>query len=347
MNALAIIVALSVAFSVLSLGVSIATFVVTLVANARGRRSARNEAALIQSVSAYIGEAVDFETLLADIRPRAPGDVVVVLDKVAALVSGSAHNALKPVLNHPDVKAALLSELGRSHPQSQILAARLLAEVPDPEVIGALHQQLRASNPLSRLAAALALVRLDAIGSTRNLIEMLAIDTEAQSYGLIVLFRELLQRNVFELVELLHADVPEFIKTLGIDALGNSGNYNALQSLMMFAENESAVLRLHALKALNKLQHPGALPAVEAGLADVSPVVRAEAAVCAGELQLPQTCLRLEQLLEDPDWTVRFSAAEALIAIGEDGRSTLASHKNQETPGGLIARQILAEKEAA
>jgi hypothetical protein len=347
MDVLTIILSASAVFTVISLVVAIATFVVTLVTNARGRRSARNEAALIQTVSGYIGESIDLDTLLTDINARAPGDVVVVLDKVAALVSGSAHNTLKPLLNHPDVKAILLAQLNRTHPQSQILAARLLADVPDQQVIAALQRQLQASNPLSRLAAALALVRLDAIGSTTDLIERLAIDTEAQSYGLIILFRELLNRDIFELVELLHADVPEFIKTLGIDALGHSGNYSALQSLMMFAENDSVVLRLHALKALNKLQHPGAAPAVEAGLSDISAAVRNEAAVCAGALQLPQTRPDLERLLDDPDWTVRFNAAQALIKIGEAGQAVLVNHQTLNTPGGLIARQILAEHEAA
>jgi len=347
MDWVALIGSTSVAFIILSLLVSVATFVMTLTANARGRRSARNEAALIQTMSGYIGGVVDIDAALESLRTSARGDVVVVLDKVAALVSGSAHDALTPILNHPDVKAILLSELKRSHPQSQILAARLLAEVPDPEVINALQKQLRTSNPLSRLAAALALVRLDAIDSVRDLIDTLNIDARAQSYGLLILFRELLTNRLAELVELLHMDVPDFTKVLGIDALGHSGNYAALQSLMLFAENDSPMLRLHAVRALKNLQHPGAEPSIVSALADTSATVRAEAASCAGELQLPSTRPELVRLLEDPDWTVRFNAAQALVEIGIEGQTELAARRNLDTPGGQIARQILAEKKAA
>lgn len=346
MGALGIIGALSVVFCVLSLLVSVATFFVAIVASAQGRRSARNEAALIKAVSGYIGGAVSIEALLGDLRASAPGDMVVVLDKVAALVSGSARDALYPVLNHPDVKAILLSQLRLRHPQSQILAARLLAEVSDPQVITALRRQLQAPNPLSRLAAALALARLDAIGSVQDLVGKLKIDTEAQSYGLMVLFRELLNRNISELVELLHLDVPEFTKVLGIDALGNSGNYNALQTLMLFADNDSPVLRLHAIKALKNLKHPGAEPAIQTALSDVSAAVRAEAASCAGELQLPKAQPDLERLLEDPNWTVRLKSAQALLKLGETGPAALVDRRSLNTPAGLIARQVLLEQQA-
>ena len=72
--------------------------------------------------------------------------------------------------------------------------------------------------------------------------------------------------------------------------------------------------------------------------------VRAAAARAAGRIGVEPALDRLERLLGDPDWWVRFQAAQALLRFGDEGqrRLQLAARRNEE-PARETAALTLAE----
>jgi HEAT repeat protein len=72
--------------------------------------------------------------------------------------------------------------------------------------------------------------------------------------------------------------------------------------------------------------------------------VRAAAARAAGRIGVESALDRLEQLLGDPDWWVRFQAAQALLRFGKEGerRLNVAAARNDE-PARETASLTLAE----
>jgi HEAT repeat protein len=96
------------------------------------------------------------------------------------------------------------------------------------------------------------------------------------------------------------------------------------------------------------LVDPRALDAVLAALEDPIWEVRAQAALCASQLGSPVVIPRLESLLQDEHWWVRFHAAEALFRLGEDGLKSLRrAARGVSTRAAEIAAGLLREKGVA
>lgn len=231
----------------------------------------------------------------------------------------------------------------------RIRAATILGAYDKPEVVEALHEQLGHRSFSVGFAAAKALVELKAIASVRDLVERLEVGTRANSRALRIIFRNMLPDYLMEMIELLHEDVPAYVKALTIDALGRSGNYQALETLMLFATNETEPMsvRVEALRAIALLEHPAAQPAVAKCLDDTLWPIRTHAAVCAGRIGLIDTLPRLSELLDDSEWWVRLRAGEALYALGERGIAVLERVKSDAATSYDTAERVLAEKRLA
>jgi HEAT repeat protein len=102
------------------------------------------------------------------------------------------------------------------------------------------------------------------------------------------------------------------------------------------------------LGALAELQHPSASEAVLRCLESPSHQVRAAAARAAGKIGVEPAIAKLEHLLGDTDWWVRFQAAEALLRLGMEGEKRLRriASGNQE-PARETAALMLAERMVA
>jgi len=73
--------------------------------------------------------------------------------------------------------------------------------------------------------------------------------------------------------------------------------------------------------------------------------VRAAAARAAGRIVVATSLDRLEQLLGDPDWWVRFNAAQALLRFGDRGHLRLQRAAVRcEEPASETAVLTLAEQ---
>ena len=101
------------------------------------------------------------------------------------------------------------------------------------------------------------------------------------------------------------------------------------------------------LAALARFRHPAGAPAVLHGLASPAADVRAAAAHAAGRIGVTPALDRLEHLLADSGWWVRFQAAQALLQFGAEGERRLRSvARDGEEPARETAALTLAEQSA-
>ena len=101
------------------------------------------------------------------------------------------------------------------------------------------------------------------------------------------------------------------------------------------------------LAALARFRHPAGAPAVLHALASPAAEVRAAAAHAAGRIGVAGALDRLEQLLSDSGWWVRFEAAQALSQLGEDGERRLRRiARVGDEPARETAALTLAEQSA-
>src|SRR5690606_22163343 len=108
-----------------------------------------------------------------------------------------------------------------------------------------------------------------------------------------------------------------------LDALGVSGDYGVLPDLITASTDADVEVRVAAIRALGRLQHPGGEAALARGMADTAWIVRSAAAEAAGLSGFTRLCDGVDRLLDDPEWWVRFRAGEALVRLGEEGRRRL------------------------
>ncbi len=112
--------------------------------------------------------------------------------------------------------------------------------------------------------------------------------------------------------------------------------------------NISTNLQLAVVQALSRLDDPRALPGIIAALDDPTAEVRAQAAICAGNLGSEDAVVALERALKDENWWVRYHAAEALYKLGAKGLDALwLATQSPVARTADIARGLLLEKGTA
>jgi len=145
---------------------------------------------------------------------------------------------------------------------------------------------------------------------------------------------------------LLDPDTSANLKAATAVALALSNDVAAVQAIVklaMAADPGASELPLY-LGALADMGHPAGSQAVLHWLDSSSAQVRAAAARAAGRIGVEPALDRLEHFLGDPDWWVRFQAAQALLRFGEAGerRLNLAAARN-DAPAHEAASLTLAE----
>jgi HEAT repeat protein len=230
----------------------------------------------------------------------------------------------------------------------RMIAVQGLALFDDAMSREALMKALADRDDDIRLAAALALARSDDPPDLDELVARLALREGHSSLLTIGLFRHYADHAPNEVQALvLDPALPLSIRLAAIEALAVTGDYRlvpAIVELGLHAPNDGEELPRY-LHALGRIGHPAAREAVLAGLASSSMPARVAAAGAAGRIALLESADLLVDLLDAPEWWVRFRAAEALLLLGEPG---IAPMRKTAKDGGEQAREaattMLAER---
>jgi HEAT repeat protein len=245
------------------------------------------------------------------------------------------------------VPERLRHQLGSGSPRVRQAAAEALGYFIEEGSAEQLHDALSDPNPDVRFTAAMALAEAGQAPPARELVEKLKIGTRENSLLVTALFRELGRKRPEDLEALLgDKSVPAAARIAAVEALSQSGEYRLVPLIAAAADEADPDGRElpRYLRALASFAHPAAAGAVERSLGSTSPQVRSAAAEAAGKIGLLHLAGRLELLLSDPSWQVRFRSAEALAAMGDDGAEILRRMaRDRGTAAGEASALILAE----
>ncbi|MFM8471617.1 MAG: HEAT repeat domain-containing protein [Limisphaerales bacterium] len=344
--------------------------------NRRSRSDARRRDSLMAIALEYVEEPAFLPAFKAQLKPEDQRLLVQLFADLLPKVRGDYADKVVHLMREMGLRDRCLAQLGSPKWWKRADAAALLGWFNEPQVIGSLERALDDPQVEVRLEAARALTQLKAVKSVAGLVARLAVVDATHSLGVKEIFRSLGPGAVTELTAVLDSDVPEHVKLLAAEALGHIGDPRAIPALLnvfshpargsadtihehkarrgrAFAErsqpvNASVALRLAVVQALSVLVDPRSLEAVLVALEDPIWEVRAQAAHCASQLGSPTVILRLETLLHDEHWWVRFHAAEALYKLGEAGVQTLlkaargTSARAADIAGGLLREKGVA-----
>ncbi|HEY0863888.1 MAG TPA: HEAT repeat domain-containing protein [Lacunisphaera sp.] len=221
-------------------------------------------------------------------------------------------------------------------------ACVVLGYYDHPAALDSLRGALRDPDLAVRLTAARALLRKDGIESLRALLEDLNFSPDDPPLMMAEIFGLIPARLRPEAIRMLGEPIPDEWKRMLAIALGRSQVLAAYEALVELSRSRSDRMRAAAWIALRELGDPRVGGIVKEGLADANPSVIRAACACAAEAGEPAVIPRLQALLADEDWWVRFSAAQALYDFGPAGRQILEKHAtlaDEQDVGLLVLRE--------
>jgi aminopeptidase N len=222
----------------------------------------------------------------------------------------------------------------------RVLAARALADLPEPATVTALAAALESDSFWAvRAAAAAALGKtrrqdaLDALLKARTQENPRVRRAVAAALGDFVVTHAPGNQRAAELLEawVVGGDASCFVEAAAALALGRTRSPRAVAVLagVLARSAFQDVIRARAIEGLGATADEAALPLVEAAFTPDASIYARRAAVAAlarlaeGTLHVRRARERIEGWLADPDFRVRMESALALAALG-DGRAVPA-----------------------
>lgn len=280
--------------------------------------------------------------VFGDLLPKLKGDYV---ESVVAL------------MREIGIRETSLQQINSKKWWRRAEAAAILGYFREPTVVSALEDALDDNSVHVRLEAARSLARQKAISSVAGLVARLSVVDPTQSLAVREIFRSLGKPAVPGLIAVLESDVPDSTKLVAADALGHIGDVRAVKSLLKvydagenasglsqvsrnrgFSENPQAThrnvaLQLTIMQSLSRLYDKASVKALTDALDDPIWEIRACACECLGKMGVREVVPKLEYLMSDNHWWVRYYAASALFEMGRTGLASL-----KRTAMGLSAR---------
>jgi HEAT repeat protein len=332
--------------SLLLAGIALAGMLVLIMARllivrrARQRREERR-----RLVPLLIGSDETDEAALTGVHRDVIAEVTL---ELIDMVRGEERAAFLSKADALGVPKQLIRRLKWGSRRARVLAAQGLSQFDQLQSRDALQQALEDRSSDVRLAAALALGASSQPPAVSELISKLALGTIEASLTAISLFRQIAETRPDEVRALVLDDAcSTSLRLLALEALATTGDFSlvpVITELALAAEDGSEALPRY-LHALGKLGHPAARLAVLRGLGSRSMAARAAAAGAAGRILLCESADRLTELLDDPEWWVRFRSAESLILLGEPGIARLQEvTRSGAERARAAASTVLAER---
>jgi HEAT repeat protein len=291
----------------------------------------RGEAGALEALAPYHREA----SLLAETLLR-------VLD----VVRGGERERLVGGVSAIGLDRLLRRDAERGDPTSRLARIEALGLFPGPETEAVLRRVSRRARGEVRLAAARALTSMGAKGDLLELIADMERRREPWAGSMGEVLRLLAEQQPADCAALFaRTDLPDPVRAMLAEALGNGGDYRNLLGLAEAAMRARPLVRAASIRALGRLMHPGCAPVLAWALRDPDWQVRGAAARAVGEVGLVDLSPRLAARLADPVWWVSFQAADALTRLGARGLATLQDAAREGSDAAArVASLTLAER---
>lgn len=321
----------------LALGLGLAALVVSfglvlqvLVMRMRGQRRERERAEvqarwrplLLQAALAGPGN-----TSLPALPRRELADVLLLWIQLQDSLRGSAHDGLNVLAMRLGFAQQARRWADRGALARRVIGLVTLGHLGLAEDRFRLCQALAEPRTLTSLAAARALLRIDASGAAPLVLDQYLARPDWPAARLGTLLRDAGAEAVAPaLLERLLAAAPaEQIRLLPLLRFAETPRTGSVLEQLVAQSNDPQVLSI----ALRQLQGPDARPRVRALCTHADALVRSAAAVALGRIGEPQDQERLTAMMGDRDWWVRYRSAQALLALPGVQAGALAQARGQ------------------
>jgi HEAT repeat protein len=236
---------------------------------------------------------------------------------LSRLVRGEDRVRLTAFVDRHDLVDRVLAKTRRRRTARRVDAVRALGGVGGVQAITALQDMLRHDQALPvRLEAAAMLARLEALPPANIVLDALSLEDVPITPLHNALFRALAPHRADELLKLARRRFPPALRGLIVDALGWTDDYSTLPTLEEASRAPEPEVRLAALAAGARLNHPAAAKWIVPLLEDPEQGVRAQAARACATMGLRAALPTIERMRQDPSRWVRLRAHEAVAALG-------------------------------
>ncbi|MDT8758032.1 HEAT repeat domain-containing protein [Sphingomonas psychrotolerans] len=255
---------------------------------------------------------------LGDAYQRAsPEQRLAAVSHLGRLVRGDDRIRLTAFVDRHRLVDRVLAKARRQRTARRVDAVRMLGGVGGVEAVTALDTLLRHDKALPvRLEAAAMLARLEALPAATVLVEALSLEQVPVTPLHHALFRALAPYRAGELLALAGRPLSPPLHALIIDALGWTEDYSTLSTLAAASASPATEVRLAAIAAAVRLNHPAAAKWLLPLLDDPEPEVRAQAVRACGTMGLRNARAKIEAMRSDPSRWVRLRAVEAAMLLG-------------------------------
>lgn len=235
---------------------------------------------------------------------------------LSRLVRGEDRVRLTAFVDRYDLVDPVLARTRRRRTARRVDAVRTLGSVGGVQAITALQDMLRHDRSLPvRLEAATMLARLEALPPANVLLDELSLEHVPITPLHHALFRALAPLRTDELLKLARRSFPPALRAMIVDALGWTDDYSTLGAIEQASGSPEPEVRLAALAAGTRLNHPAAAKWIMPLLADPEQSVRAQTARACATMGLRSALPAIEQMRQDPSRWVRLRANEAVAAL--------------------------------
>lgn len=250
-------------------------------------------------------------------RDASPEQRLAAVSHLSRLVRGEDRARLTAFVDRHDLVDRVLAKTRRRRTARRVDAVRALGGVGGAQAIAALQDMLRNDRALPvRLEAAAMLARLEALPPANALLDALSLEDVPITPLHHALFRALAPHRADELLKLAQRRFPPALRALIVDALGWTDDYSTLGALEEASRSPETEVRLAALAAGTRLNHPAAGKWIESLLADPEQGVRAQAVRACATMGLRAALPTIERMRQDPSRWVRLRAHEAVATLG-------------------------------
>jgi HEAT repeat protein len=229
---------------------------------------------------------------------------------------------------------------------ARLVRVEALGVFPGPGAEQILRRVSRRGRGELRLAAAKALASMGAKGDLGELISDMARRKEPWAGSMGEVLRLLAEQQPEDCAVLFSkTDLPDPVRAMLAEALGNGGDYRNVLGLAEAALSAPTPVRVASVIALGRLMHPACAPALAAALNDADWQVRGAAARAAGDVGLIDLAPRLADHLSDRVRWISSQGADALARLGAKGLARLREAAREGSDAvARVASLTLAER---
>ncbi len=228
----------------------------------------------------------------------------------------------------------------------RIQALTLLGFFEDEDSLAALLAHGKNREPYVQLAALRGLAERQATEHIGVIVDILAQSGQTNMPMLADILTRFGGNAANELLRLSGSQAPLEIRLAALSALGSLRDLNSVSGLMGLCDSPDAEIRARAIEALGNIGDARASGKLVARLSESDPAIRVQAAKALGKIREMSTLPTLVECMEDADWWVRYRCGVALVGFGDPGQAVLRSLSSRSSPGGAMAKDVLAELES-